>query len=359
MKSENILVVGQGIAGSLMALRLQNSGKNVYIADINRQGTSSKVAAGIFNPILVARQKTTWLADETLLSIEATYNEIEKQLNCKLIHPLPLIHLCANNQEVNDWDALATKEATAKWIDFSPKPIPSYIHSNYPQIGIKNTGWVDINVLITQVRHYFDAKNRYIPADIELNRNLIPQQDHTFIYENTRFDKVVFCKGLWEENATSEFNFLPFRPVKGDILTIETPEKLEPRIFHKQVFLLPIHTHIARVGATYNRSDLDKGPDPDAKVFLTEKLKDFFKADFKVIDHQWGVRPATIARRPFLGEHPSIKNCYVLNGLGSKGVSLAPYFITLLYNHIFENKPLPADVDFKRIKSLGFRDLVM
>jgi glycine/D-amino acid oxidase-like deaminating enzyme len=42
--------------------------------------------------------------------------------------------------------------------------------------------------------------------------------------------------------------------------------------------------------------------------------------------------------------HPQHKNLGIFNGLGSKGISLAPYWANHLVEHILEKKPLDSEV---------------
>jgi len=67
-----------------------------------------------------------------------------------------------------------------------------------------------------------------------------------------------------------------------------------------------------------------------------------------VIEHVAGIRPTVKDRRPLVGRHPEYSNIYVLNGLGTRGVMIAPYVAQELYNYIQHDIPLDPEIDIKR-----------
>ncbi len=82
-------------------------------------------------------------------------------------------------------------------------------------------------------------------------------------------------------------------------------------------------------------------------------LKVLLKTPYKFISQDWGFRPTTPDRRPILGEHPDLKNVIIFNGLGTKGVSLAPYFSAQLANWLSGKAEIQPEVNIKRFKSLS------
>jgi len=55
-----------------------------------------------------------------------------------------------------------------------------------------------------------------------------------------------------------------------------------------------------------------------------------------------------LERRPFVGFHPLYPSVGILNGMGTKGCSLAPYFSQQLVNHISSQLPIHPEADIKR-----------
>ncbi len=81
------LIVGQGIAGTVLAYTLWKRGKRVALCD-NPQGPSaSKVAAGIFNPITGRKMVKTWLADALFPALFGFYRQAERDTKASFFHP--------------------------------------------------------------------------------------------------------------------------------------------------------------------------------------------------------------------------------------------------------------------------------
>ena len=78
------------------------------------------------------------------------------------------------------------------------------------------------------------------------------------------------------------------------------------------------------------------------------KLNTIISCDFEVVDHVAGIRPTVKDRRPLVGVHSIYSKLFVLNGLGTRGVMIAPYVAQALYNSIEHHMPLDKEIDIKR-----------
>ncbi|MCO6495627.1 MAG: FAD-binding oxidoreductase [Bacteroidetes bacterium] len=330
---EKVLVVGQGLTGSVLALQLRERGHQVWIVDEDREYTSSKVAAGLFNPLVVGRLKITWNAEELFAHFNDFYTKIEKILDTSFFHPMPLLHLCKDIEEQNDWDVLAGTDKTAKWAEPYFGAIPSYIHSTFGCFLVKKTGWVDLLLFLGKFKNLMISESRYIVDSPMIGKDITSENDG-FLYRNMKFDRVFLCRGEFEREQP-DFAHLPYNPVKGQLFNIETDFDLEPTIFHKQVFMLPTGKRTAIVGSTYTWNKMDYEVESKDTEFLKERLDDFLLGNYKITQVKAGVRPAFHYGRPMFAEHKEIKELYVLNGMGSKGVTLAPYFAEQLLNSIY------------------------
>ena len=148
------------------------------------------------------------------------------------------------------------------------------------------------------------------------------------------------------------FKWLPFRPVNGEILTVETDLDIE-LIVNRGVFCVPLGSGKFRVGSNYNHEKLIWEPTSKGKMQIEEKLENLIKTSFNTIYQKAGVRPATKDRKPYIGLHPNNETIGLLNGLGTKGVSLAPYFGEHFAAFLQGETELDNEVNISRYFSLS------
>ena len=89
-------------------------------------------------------------------------------------------------------------------------------------------------------------------------------------------------------------------------------------------------------------------PTSKATDEIKSKLEKILKYPYEIIGQKAGIRPTTQDRRPLIGKHPEIGNAYIFNGLGTKGVSIAPYFSVMFTNWLLGEGTLSSEVDIKR-----------
>jgi glycine oxidase len=70
--------------------------------------------------------------------------------------------------------------------------------------------------------------------------------------------------------------------------------------------------------------------------------------ELEVLNQQAAIRPNSIDRRPAIGPHPIHRNVYLFNGMGSKGVMLAPYFAKQLVDSIYSGSDLHPEASLQR-----------
>jgi 2-polyprenyl-6-methoxyphenol hydroxylase-like FAD-dependent oxidoreductase len=81
----DILIIGQGICGTMLSWFLNKAGKSFLVIDDNNANTPSKVAAGIINPVTGRRFVYSWMIDTVMPFAAETYNEIGIFFNQKII----------------------------------------------------------------------------------------------------------------------------------------------------------------------------------------------------------------------------------------------------------------------------------
>jgi glycine oxidase len=344
----HFIIVGQGIAGSVLALSLIRAGYTVQIINQSHLSNSSKIAAGIWNPIVFKRLTKSWLADDLVPELIAFYNFCEKELHTTLIHHRNIIKAFSEEQEKHLWLRKASDGNLFldKQIYTDLKIDENYSVESYSKV--LQAGNLNVAHFIESVKTYLIHKQSYIEETFnysELNIN-----DSGVRYREIEADNIVFCDGhLITENPY--YNWIPMKPAKGELLTIHCPElKLKKDIFNKGFFILPLENDLYKVGATYEWENLSDIPTQKAKDELIKKLNSIITTHYTIVAHDAGIRPSVIDRRPVVGVHHDYQNLFIFNGLGTKAVMLAPYFAKQLINNIKNKGAIDDEVNPNRFR---------
>jgi glycine oxidase len=342
----DFVVVGQGIAGSVLSLSLIKAGYKVMVINNPQLSSCSSVAAGIWNPVVFKRLTKSWLADDLVPELLEFYHEAEQTLGVSLIYERAILKPFTEEQEKNLW----TKKAEADNL-FLDAHLYKDLHlstedtiSDYSKV--KHAGNLDVKLFLEKTQHYLEQNKSYLREGFEYSQLIT--EGKAIVYKQIRAKQIVFCEGhLISKNPF--FDHVPLKPAKGEVLTIYCEGLLLDRdILNKGIFILPLSGNSYKVGATYNWEDLTDIPTDAAKQELIKKLETVIHVPFRVIEHEAGVRPAVIDRRPVAGVHPEFPTHYVFNGFGTKAVMLAPYFAKQFIDLIKNGTPLDQEVDVKR-----------
>lgn len=344
MKKVDYIIVGQGLAGSTLALQLLDRGKSIVVYDLPDENRSSKVAAGLFNPVTGKKWVKTWKANTLFPYAERFYSAAEKKLNASFYHSTAIYRPFPSLDIQNDWIAKAMESDNQPFIaNVHTRPIDEdIVHNPLGGIELKCSGYVDIKAFLIATRAYLVERGAYFPERYDVSQMVVNDR---ISYGGITASKVVFCQGA--SAIPSMWEFLPFRFVKGEILLAKWTENIR-KIYNQRAFVLPTGNGFGKMGATYEYHNYTGGPSEKGKKQILEKVERFFFPKFEIVGHESGVRPATLDRRPFLGVHPEAKNIVIFNGLGAKGVTLAPYFSEVLTDFLEHERELEREVDIKR-----------
>jgi glycine oxidase len=225
---------------------------------------------------------------------------------------------------------------------------PDAIANTHGSFEILQAGYVDLPLLIQTLHTYYHDQGKRLDQHFDYSH--LQATHEGWQYQEVQYSKVVFCEGTGI-NSNPWFKDLPLTPAKGETLILRSDTlHLPPSIYHSTKWLLPYQAQRFRIGATYDDTDLDPTPTEAGKAELLKAAGHILKDThhFEIEAHLAGLRPCTQDSRPFLGEHPSVKGLFVLNGLGSKGASVGPEMSRQLIASIFDNEPLDPEVTIQR-----------
>ena len=345
----NFIIVGQGIAGSVISLSLIKAGYSVCVINQPHLSSSSKVAGGIWNPIVFKRLTKSWMADELIPELISFYEYWEKQFDTSLIHKRQIIKPFSEEQEKNLWLKKSNdQESQNIFLDKRTyenyQLDESYTIKSYSKV--LEAGNLDVAKFLEYSKNYLQNHQKYTEEEFDYNQ--LDVTSSAIHYKNTSASNIIFCEGYLISN-NPYFNWIPMKPAKGETLTIKSKHiQLEVDIFNKGFFIMPLGNDLFKVGATYEWNDLNDLPTEKAKQELIAKINAVISSPFEIISHEAGVRPSVIDRRPVIGPHPVYKHIYVFNGLGTKAVMIAPFFAKHFVDYLQNKAIIDAEVNSNR-----------
>ena len=344
------MIIGQGIAGSMIAFELYKRAVSFDIINKTDYNSSSHVAAGLYNPITGRKMVKTWNADKVFSGLEHYYEELERFLRIKFLNSSGIYRPFFSLEEQNDWQGRLGDGGFEAFVEEvkSGKSSNEQIKDRFGGLYLKNAGYVNTTKMLEAFKKFYIRLGAYQELDFDFGELL--EKEDSFGYGGSSYKKVIFCEGNNVRN-NPYFKWLPLRPVKGEILDVNIDYK-ESFILNRGVFMLPETTEgYSRVGSTYDNHRLDHEPTMEGLQYLTDKLGAIYTRRFDLVKHRAGIRPATLDRKPFMGRHPVKKELTIFNGLGTKGVSLAVYYAKQFAEYLMNEKPIDDEVNIERFLS--------
>lgn len=349
----DFLIIGQGISGTWLSYYLEKNNKSYFVLDNNNPNAPSRLAAGIINPITGRRYATAWMIDELLPFAWEAYTALGKLLGTKSISQRNIIDFFPNAQMRESFQQRVKENAAYISLDESANYNKLFNYElGYGQV--KPVYTAHLENIIPAWRKFLTEKGKLLSEQFDLSQLIITADG--VCYKDITAQKIIFCDGA-DSGNNPYFNKLPFAPNKGEALTLKIPDLPADRIYKKGMMLVPLATtgHWW-IGSSYQWDFENLDPTPAFREKTELLLKEWLKVPFTVTGHFASNRPATLERRPFVGLHPLYPQIGILNGMGTKGCSLAPYFARQLTDHLLFNTPIKVEADIKRFSGILSRN---
>lgn len=345
----DVFIVGQGICGTFLSWEL-HSGKKLSFAVIDRNDafSSSKVASGLINPVTGRIIATSWLIEELIPFCREKYAAISATLNHSVIAETSITAIASTPQMQQAYEKRLHEENS--FIVNAPTTNPNrYFNHVEHCYGIAPVLLVDLNSIITIWKQILINENLLITDSFDESQLIV--EETKIRYKHITADKIIYAGGVDSFNSRYWKN-LPYALNKGQALILDIPELPVGEVYKfPNVTLVPWQHNLWWAGSTYERSFEDEKPDPAFLNKTIAELKSILKIPFTVVDHLASIRPASVERRPFVGFHPQFKNVGILDGMGTKGCSLAPYFAYQLNESLTENSEINPLANVSRFSS--------
>jgi len=343
------IVVGFGLAGLSFSEQLQQNKKS-FVVISEEEKSSSVVAGGMYNPVILKRFTSPWNAVSQLEFAMPFYTAIENRMNIEVNNPLPVLRVFNAIEEQNNWLIASDKPNLAPFLSVSFKKNENEFILAENDFGIvEKAGRLQVAKLLSAYKSDLQKSDSYLNGSFE--HDALEIFDAYVSYKGIKAKKIVFCEG-YGMKSNPYFNYLPLNGTKGEVLIIKSEKLKLDSVVKSGVFLIPLdEVDHYLVGATYHWTDKTWEATDEARLELVNKLDVLLKCDYQIVDQLAGIRPTVKDRRPLVGKHPEYNNLFVLNGLGTRGVMVAPIVSDQLFDFIENEKILDAEIDVERFSA--------
>ncbi len=339
------LIIGQGLAGTFLSWYLVNAGKTVLVIDESQPHTASKIASGVINPVTGRRIVRTWEIEKLMPFAVEAYTRFGTEINASLIrqcnildfHPTPQMKIAFHERVPFEKEYLRLPKDENKWRDYFE------YHFGFGEI---DPCWlVDINTLLNNWRRILSESRSLLEEKFQWEHFNAAQE--TVTYREHMAEKVFFCDGVAGFD-NPYFKLLPYARNKGEALVVQIPGLPRDHIFKQGLNIVPWKEDMFWIGSSYEWEFADTNPSENFRKKTEQHLQHWLKLPFKVLDHFASERPANMERRPFAGLHPVMPSVGILNGMGTKGCTLAPYFASQICAFLVDGTDIEPLADVRR-----------
>ncbi len=348
MTETDYIIVGQGLAGTLLGYFLEKSGKRILFIDNAHQSAASNVAAGIMNPITGRKFVKSWMVDELFPFAKNIYAQMEKEFSLRFFHEKNIVRELYSVREENEW---LIRSGYPDYFDFyeEESDLGNYkgkIEQHTTTIELKQSGRLDIPLLITTFEEKWKREEKLIQEKFDFDK--IELKEDAAIYKDIKCSKIIFCEGF-QAKSNPYFSDLNYEEAKGEMLIIKIPDSNFQKILKHKLYLVPLGEDKYWAGASNEWRHEDDNVSEKNYKYLKNKLEEILNTPFEILDHKAAIRPTNKDRKPLLGLHYEFPQLAIFNGLGSKGSSVGPYWANEMSRFLLENKELDKVVNIKRI----------
>lgn len=317
----DFLIVGQGIAGTLLSFELRKLGKSILVIDAPNPFKASLVAGAVLNPMAGKHWSPSPNAELFLSKAEETYKTLESRLNVAILKEANL-HVFHETMEKRKHFEKQQK-VYPEYLSSIDKEDLAYFNAPYGQGLIQGISVVDAETLLAAFQKYLIAENAFL-ADV-FDEALLEAAENCVRYKHIQASKIIYCNGVLAMDSLF-FKQLPFTKNRGDVLILDIPGLPEHAVYHQTLRLVPKGNQQFWCGSNYEWNFENLLPNENWRRASEQALNQWLKIPFEVKNHIVAQRPTTAGQNPLLGLHPRYNHVAIFNGLGTRGFSSGPYW---------------------------------
>eukprot|EP01047_Picozoa_sp_COSAG01_P000010 COSAG01_NODE_1_length_100484_cov_170.446142_10_plen_341_part_00 len=326
------LIIGQGIAGTMLAFTCIKQGLPCLILDPLTKPNASQIAAGLVEPISGKRWTLAHEAARFIPFAKQAYLDLEQTLGTKFLNSYPTWRLICDDAQAGFVQKRLANPAFKPYLSDITHTLPDNISCSRGAIAVQQSFSIRTQVFLHAAKQHFLKQNNFLPLSFDAKKcNITPEG---IVYQNgdikIKAKSLVFCQGH-QLSQNPYFKQLDFRPSRGDVLTLHIPKLTEDYhlVFNK--WLIPMGKQIFKYGASYDWPPFSDTLSEQNHDLLLKHLDQYLKRDVQVLEQNHGYRCHLAQATPIMQVHPEHKRLFVLGGLGSKGFMSAPFLSHQLY----------------------------
>ncbi len=313
MKTD-FLIIGQGIAGTLLSHCLLQAGKSLMVVDNGATDRASHVAAAVINPLSGKKWTRSPEADLFVPEAIACYRELEILLQLPLLQASPMYIF---EPEGEAFPELIPCDAVER-------------HNLERFFNQATKVYRNASTWLVHATALLEAWGRYLSERHALRWEIyMPELCHIgpggVRYKDIEAKQIIFCEGAVSRDNPLFMN-LPFTRNRGEALLLHIPGLPEEAIYHRNLRLVPRGGELFWYGSNYQWHFDNLDPDPRWREEAIVQLESWLKLPFRVTDHVVAERPTTAGQIPLVGLHPRMSSVALFNGLGTRGFSAGPFW---------------------------------
>jgi glycine oxidase len=344
----DFLIVGQGLAGSLLAQELRRRGRTVHVVDDGWKSAASQVAAGLMTPLTGRRFTLTKDYPELFAAAK------ERLTECGVFRPTTVYRMFVDDEQRGK----GLKRTECR----SCQPFIERVTSAQGELdpnltdtfggALMNGAWVDLPKLLADVRSELLADGSLTVAAFDPAEAVAHVEGIN--WRQIRAGAIVYCDG-YKSAQRGPFKYLPWQPAKGEALTLRASVADKPYILNREGWALPQGQGVWRTGTNWQWDQLDETPTEPQKEKLIRRFRSYFgqEVSVEVTAHVAGVRPCTSDNHPFMGTHPQQARTHLFGGLGPRGTVWAPLMAEEMAAYLCEGTSLRPECNLSRFASAG------
>jgi glycine/D-amino acid oxidase-like deaminating enzyme len=343
------LIVGQGLCGTWLSYYLIKGGAKVLVIDPGSEAAASAASAGMINPITGKRLARQWLGESLFPFLQKAYASISDELGVPLIRELPIHQFFAGSEEADLFQQKADEGNEYLHPDSQLASAESF-ESPFGHGTIFPAWLVDVRGLLNGWKQKLQSQGVYLSehfdwSDCRLEAELVE-------YRALTANAVIDCTGAAAFD-NPYFRALPFALNKGEVLLADIPRLPRDAVYKfGKRSIIPWPQGGFWIGSSFDWSFTDNLPSEEFRASTQRILERWLRLPFTLGESLAAIRPATVTRDAFAGFHPLYPRLGLLDGMGSKACSQAPYLADQLAAHMLEGRPLLPRTDLQQYRKV-------